>query len=79
MSVFADKLRQQISEGIGCWKAPAQTPEALDLFEVEVVEPLRELQAEGSITLAKPHIGNFCFGQRIDAMVIKEIHWNLED
>ena len=51
MSVFKDSLWQKILHGKSAWSVAEHTPEACDLFEVQVVEPLRQLRDEGRISI----------------------------
>lgn len=51
MSVFKDNIWKQILDGEREWKVSGPTTEAADLFECEVVVPLRELSEEGAITI----------------------------
>lgn len=49
MSVFKDRVWKEILDGKRSWSVPERTPQACDLFEVQVVVPLRELKEEGRI------------------------------
>jgi hypothetical protein len=51
MSVFKDSLWQEILHGKSEWSVAERSPEVCDLFEVQVVEPLRELKDEGRISI----------------------------
>jgi hypothetical protein len=51
MSVFKDSLWQEIKDGKSEWFVAERTPEACDLFEVQVVEPLRQLRDDGRIAI----------------------------
>ena len=51
MSLFKDHIWQQILDGQRSWSVSSPTPEACDLFEVEVVLPLRELCDERHIEI----------------------------
>jgi hypothetical protein len=53
MSVFKDSLWQEILHRKSEWSVAERTPEACDLFEVQVVEPLRELRDEGRIGIVE--------------------------
>jgi hypothetical protein len=72
MSVFKDSLRQEILDGKREWFVAGRTPEACDSFEVEVVEPLRQLRDEGYIAIQEksaPAPGRY----RIIHVVLREI------
>ena len=51
MSVFKDSLWQEIKDGKSEWFVVERTPSACDLFDVQVVEPLRQLRDEGRISI----------------------------
>jgi hypothetical protein len=51
MSVHKDSLWQEIKDGKSEWFVAGRTPEACDLFEVQVVEPLRQLRDDGRIAI----------------------------
>ncbi len=51
MSIFKDRLWQAILDGKKDWQVSEKTPEACDLFEVEIVRPLRALQNDGLIKI----------------------------
>jgi len=51
MSVYKDSLWQEIKDGKSEWFVAERTPEACDLFEVQVVEPLRQLRDDGRIAI----------------------------
>jgi len=49
MSIFKDSVRTEILDGKREWSVSERTAEACDLFEVQVVRPLRELRDKGCI------------------------------
>ena len=51
MSVFKDSLWQKILHGKSEWSVAERTREECDLFEVQVVEPLRQLRDDGRIAI----------------------------
>ena len=51
MSVFKDSLWQEIKDGKSDWFVAERTPQTCDLFEVQVVEPLRQLKDDGRIAI----------------------------
>jgi hypothetical protein len=51
MSVNKDSRWQEILDGKREWFVTEQTPAACDLFEVTVVQPLRQLRDEGRVTI----------------------------
>jgi len=51
MSVFKHGILNQILDGTKKWEPADSTPQALDLFEVEVVFRLRQLRDEGRIEI----------------------------
>jgi hypothetical protein len=51
MSVFKDRIWKEILDGKKDWLVSERKGEACDLFEVEVVLPLRDLQEEGRIRI----------------------------
>jgi hypothetical protein len=51
MSVFKDSRWQEILDGKREWSVAERTLEACDLFEVQVVDPLRQLRDEGRIAI----------------------------
>ncbi len=70
--MFKHKIWQRIQDGETEWKPMDASSEALDLFEVEVVAPLRELRDEGRIELeeiASPAPGRY----RVTHIFLKRI------
>jgi hypothetical protein len=69
MSVFKDNLRREILDGKTTWTPTERTAEAYDLFDVQIVQPLRELHAEGLFDemkeIPKPLLGKPLIGQVI--------------
>ncbi len=67
MDLFKDKIRQEILDGKKSWSVKERTTKAYDLFEVEVVRPLRELFADGFFEdlreIPKPLLGEPQIGQ----------------
>jgi hypothetical protein len=67
MDLFKDKIRQEILDGRKSWSVEERTAKAYDLFEVQVVRPLRELFAEGFFEdlreIPKPLLGEPRVGQ----------------
>jgi hypothetical protein len=52
MSVYKDSLWREIQDFRKTeWSVAERTPEACDLFEVQVVEPLRQLRDEVRISI----------------------------
>jgi hypothetical protein len=51
MSIFKDKIWQEILDGKKSWTVSEKTSQACDLFEVQVVSPLRTLRDEGRIRI----------------------------
>jgi hypothetical protein len=51
MSVYKDSLWQEIKDGKSEWFVAERTPEACDLFEVQVIEPLRQVRDDGRIAI----------------------------
>jgi len=51
MSIYKDLRWQEILHGKKEWCVAERTPSACDLFEVQFVDPLRELRDEGHIAI----------------------------
>jgi len=72
MSVFKDSCWQEILDGKREWCVAERTPAACDLFEVQVVDPLRQLRDEGRIAIEEvsaPILGTY----RIVHVFLREI------
>jgi len=72
MSVFKHKVWNQILDGKRSWSVREHENEDVNLFEVEVVTPLRELRDEGRIDTEEvkaPSPGQY----RVKAVLIKEV------
>ncbi len=62
MSIFKDSRWQEILDGKKEWFVAERTPAACDLFEVQVVDPLRQLRNEGRIAIEEvsaPTLGRY--------------------
>ncbi len=74
MSVFKHNIWNQILDGTKkSWHVSDRTAEAFDLFEVEVVEPLRELAAEHKIDIEEVEAPVESGGRRVKAVIVKRV------
>ena len=70
MSQFKKAIWKRIKDGERDWKVPQSTSEACDLFEIEIVQPLRDLRDEGRVAIKEveaPCPGRYrvCFVQLV--------------
>jgi hypothetical protein len=73
MSVFKDSRWQEILDAKKEWSVKEHSPDEPDLFEVEVVVPLRELRDEGRITIQEVESPSVAGGYRVGHIFLREI------